>query len=146
MICNMKATLERIDELTRVATVLWSQHDLKDIQDVLTKYINGAETEVFAHLEGDQVVGLALVSLRHDYVEGCTSSPVGYLEAICVPPEFRHVGIASKLCKECEAWAKEQGCSEFASDCDLNNEASHAFHLSVGFKETSRIIHFKKEL
>ena len=142
----MKATLERINELVRVATFLWPQHDQEDIKGVLTKYINGAHTEVFMHLEDDQVVGLALVSLRHDYVEGCTSSPVGYLEAICVLPEFRHSGIASKLCEECEAWAKAQGCNEFASDCDLNNEASYAFHLSIGFKETSRMIHFRKEL
>ena len=142
----MKATLERIDELTHVTALLWPQHRQEDIKDVLTKYINGVHTEVFMHLEDDQVVGLALVSLRHDYVEGCTSSPVGYLEAICVLPEFRHVGIASKLCEECEAWAKEQGCREFASDCDLNNEASYAFHLSIGFKETSRMIHFRKEL
>ena len=67
-------------------------------------------------------IGLALVSLRHDYVEGCITSPVGYLEGICVKEEYRNKGIASILCKECEKWAKEKGCVEFASDCEINND------------------------
>ena len=43
-------------------------------------------------------------------------------------------------------WAKEQGCSEFASDCELTNAESLKFHLSVGFEEANRIICFTKKL
>ena len=38
------------------------------------------------------------------------------------------------------------GCREFASDCELTNKASLAFHLSLGFTEENRIICFKKNL
>ena len=42
--------------------------------------------------------------------------------------------------------AREKGCREFASDCELTNTASLSFHLSVGFQEENRIICFKKML
>ena len=87
-----------------------------------------------------------LCCLRHDYVEGCKTSPVGYLEGISIHEEYRHQGIARKLVSECEQWAREKGCSEFASDCELTNISSWNFHLSVGFQEENRIICFRKTL
>ena len=142
----MEATLDRIAELSLVAQNLWPQHPLDDIKGVLRKYIQGEETSVFMHLIDDKCVGLALVSLRRDYVEGCVTSPVGYLEGICVDENHRKAGIASALCKECEDWAKGRGCQEFASDCELTNIASYEFHRNIGFEETNRIIHFKKRI
>ena len=142
----MEATLDRIDELSLVALNLWPHHSLNDIKDVLRKYIQGEETSVFMHFIDDKCVGLALVSLRRDYVEGCVTSPVGYLEGICVDKDHRKAGVASKLCAECEDWAKNRGCQEFASDCELTNAASYEFHRNIGFEETNRIIHFKKKI
>ena len=43
-------------------------------------------------------------------------------------------------------WAKERGCTEFASDCELDNAASLAFHLHAGFEEANRLICFAKRL
>ena len=91
-------------------------------------------------------VAFAHCSLRFDYVEGTSSSPVGYLEGIYVEPDFRKQDIAKQLVNTCENWAKEKGCMEFASDCDLPNEDSYKFHLKIGFKEANRNIHFTKEL
>ena len=48
--------------------------------------------------------------------------------------------------EECEKWAKEKGCSEFASDCDLDNDVSLAFHINMGFTEVNRIICFTKQI
>lgn len=142
----MEATLDKLDELSSVALNLWPEHSLNDIRNVLEKYIKGDNTSAFMYLVDDKCVGLALVSLRHDYVEGCITSPIGYLEAICVNKEHRKNGIASKLCEECEDWSRNKGCIEFASDCELDNEASYNFHLSIGFVEANRIIHFVKKI
>ena len=60
--------------------------------------------------------------------------------------EYRNRGIARVLCEECEAWAKELGCTEFASDCELTNTESLSFHMGLGFKEENRIICFKKTI
>jgi len=90
--------------------------------------------------------GFANVELRHDYVEGTESSPVGYLEGIFVEENYRKQNIARNLVKSCEDWAKKMGCSEFASDCLLDNIQSLKFHLAIGFEEANRIICFKKDL
>ena len=91
-------------------------------------------------------VGFAQCQLRHDYVEGTASSPVGYLEGIFVKKEYRHLGFAKELLHACEEWAKVQGCTEFASDCELDNAASFAFHMAMGFEEANRVICFRKEI
>ena len=63
-----------------------------------------------------------------------------------IKDEYRNSGFAKELLQECEKWAKEKGCQEFASDCELTNITSLKFHLAVGFEETNRIICFKKKI
>ena len=89
-------------------------------------------------------IAFAQCQLRYDYVEGTESSPVGYLEGIFVAEEYRKRGYAADLLAECEKWAGEKGCTEFASDCELDNEDSLKFHMALGFEEANRIICFKK--
>ena len=101
--------------------------------------------ELAAELWPEHTV-LAQCQLRHDYVEGTESSPVGYLEGIFVSDAFRHQGIAGRLLYSCEEWARTMGCREFASDCELTNEESRQFHLRMGFAEANRIICFTKSL
>ncbi len=91
-------------------------------------------------------VGFAQCQLRYDYVEGCKSSPVGYLEGIFIREEFRRKGYARDLLKQCEKWASEKGCSEFASDCEWDNTSSMRFHLAEGFEEAGRILCFAKKI
>lgn len=79
-------------------------------------------------------------------MEGTQSSPVGYLEGIFVLPAYRNQGRAWALLAACERWAGEKGCTEFASDCELDNSGSLAFHLKMGFAEANRIICFHKTL
>jgi aminoglycoside 6'-N-acetyltransferase I len=79
-------------------------------------------------------------------VEGTSSSPVGYLEAIYVKPEFRNQGIAKKLVDFAKNWSIERGCSELASDCELDNEISRKFHNKIGFEEANTIVCFTMDL
>ena len=53
---------------------------------------------------------------------------------------------AAALTARCQDWARAKGCSEFASDCPLDNAASAAFHLALGFTEANRIICFTRRL
>ena len=125
---------------------LWPQLTDKETIDEVKRYTNGKNTAIFTEVEGNTIVGLALCSLRFDYVEGCKYSPVGFLEGIIVDEEYRLKNIAKNLCTKCEEWAKNKGCKEFASDCTLTNTNSIIFHLNIGFQEANRIIHFKKNL
>ena len=96
-------------------------------------------------VDGEAVAFISL-SLRHDYVEGTASSPVAYLEGIFVKPAFRKQGIARKLIEFSKNWALERGCSELASDCELENKTSEIFHKKLGFEEANRLICFKMNL
>ena len=103
------------------------------------------DAAVFLALEGE-AVGFAQCQLRRDYVEGTESSPVGYLEGIFVTQPCRNRGYARALLAACQDWARARGCTEFASDCELTNSESLAFHLRMGFLEANRIICFTKRL
>jgi aminoglycoside 6'-N-acetyltransferase I len=99
-----------------------------------------------AYTSDDRPIGFAEASLRTEYVAGTNSSPVAYLEGIYVAPEFRGKGTGAELVAVVSAWASDAGCSELASDAELENQDSHAFHRALGFEETARVVYFRKAL
>lgn len=104
------------------------------------------EAACFLATDAGQPIGFAQCQLRHDYVEGCETSPVGFLEGIYVDDACRMSGVGRKLLCACEDWARSVGCREFASDCELDNTVSHAWHMKNGFTEMGRTIWFAKKL
>lgn len=104
------------------------------------------EAACFLAFDADMPVGFAQCQLRHDYVEGCSTSPVGFLEGIYVDESCRRSGVAHALLSACEVWAKDVGCTEFASDCEIDNQDSLLWHLKNGFAEMGRTIWFAKKL
>jgi len=102
--------------------------------------------QFIAYSSAGEAVGFAEVSLRSDYVNGTTSSPVAFLEGIYVLPSFRQQGVARLLFLEVDRWARASGCRELASDALIGNEISHAMHLALGFIETERVVYFRKSL
>ncbi len=142
----MRAVIEEAGKLAPFVGIIWPEHSLEELTEIIKGYIRSEESAVFAEIIDGEYAGTALCSLRHDYVEGCDTSPVGYLEGIAVREGYRHRGIAGRLEEECENWAREKGCTEFASDCEFTNTASYDFHLAIGFQEANRIICFKKKL
>ena len=141
-----KAKIEDAGELAALAIQMWTEHDPKDLEEEFRKLVMDEETACFIEYSDDMPVAFAQCTLRHDYVEGTDSSPVGYLEGIFVSEAHRRKGYASLLLAACEKWAAEKGCTEFASDCELDNPDSLRFHLAAGFEEANRIICFKKKL
>ena len=92
------------------------------------------------------VVGLVEASKRMDYVNGTSSSPVAFLEGLYVVPESRRQGVARTLVESVVKWAVAQGCSELASDSLLENSPAHAAHRALGFRETERVVYFRRGL
>lgn len=141
-----EATLQEAKEAANLALLLWPGHTLEEFIQEMTDLITLPNTKVFLAYHDNETIGFAQCQLRYDYVEGTSSSPVGYLEGLFVKKEFRKQGFAKSLVDACEKWAKKKGCREFASDCELENEESMTMHLKLGFSEVNRIICFKKEL
>ncbi len=92
------------------------------------------------------VVGLAEAIIRSDYVNGCETSPVAFLEGIVVDPAMRRQGVAGLLVTAVSDWARSKGLSELASDADVDNTVSHAMHATLGFEETQRVVYFRRTL
>ncbi len=141
-----KAEPDHLLPAARLAALLWPGHSLAELEAELAELTARPDAAVFLAWEDNKAVGFAQCQLRHDYVEGTATSPVGYLEGIYVLEGHRHRGLARALLDACEDWARAMGCREFASDCELTNEESLRFHLGTGFTEANRIICFTKPL
>ena len=132
--------------LTELACQLWPDHTVEEMQAEFSETIAKPDAAFFLAYAEETAIGFAQCQLRYDYVEGTDSSPVGYLEGIYVAEGYRKQGIARELLFACESWAKTKGCTEFASECELDNVQSLQFHLNVGFEEANRIICFTKKI
>jgi aminoglycoside 6'-N-acetyltransferase I len=141
-----KVTHSNLFQAARLAAQLWPHHTPEEMAEDLSPIPSNPDTALFLAYDGSEAIGFAQCQLRRDYVEGTDSSPVGYLEGIFVRKEYRRMGIAKQLLAACEAWAKDNGCTEFASDCELTNCDSFRFHLALGFLEANRIICFTKKI
>ena len=144
------ATENNFDDVTELAVRLYKSHDRKELRELMRGILrNENDNRIFLCRDGGATVAFAHVALRHEYVEGTSGTSggaVGYLEGIYVTPEYRNQGVARELVAQCENWARENNCAEFASDCKLDNTDSLKFHLKIGFLEAGRNIHFKKRL
>ncbi len=141
-----KAEKKDASVIASLAIQMWENHTIEDLAEEFEHTIESEDGVIFLKQIDGQAVGFAQCQLRHDYVEGTESSPVGYLEGVFILPGYRKRGLAVELLNTCEKWAKERGCSEFASDCELVNEDSLNFHMKAGFTEANRIICFTKKL
>lgn len=126
---------------------LWPDQALAEHQREALGLLAAGDKPVFvAETAAGEIVGFAEASLRRDYVNGCETSPVAFLEGIFVAPEHRLSAVGRDLVLAVEAWGRAQGCRELASDAFLGDLASHAFHGAVGFEETERVVCFHKWL
>lgn len=141
-----KAERSDLEILANLAVLMWEKHSIQDLVNEFADIIKKEDAQFFLKYHENKPVGFAQCQLRYDYVEGTKNSPVGYLEGIFIKEGYRHKGYAKELLLECEKWALEKGCKEFASDCELDNLNSFKFHLNMGFVEANRIICFTKEL
>ena len=125
---------------------MWDDSSVDELADEFSEILLKDDAQIFLKYEDDIPVGFAQCQLRHDYVEGTETTPVGYLEGIFIMESCRNRGYAKELLNKCEMWAKDKGCKEFASDCEIQNDISFKFHKAMNFTEPNRIICFTKKL
>lgn len=92
-----------------------------------------------------ELVGFAEVGLR-SVAEDCRTSPVAFLEGWFVVPAARRRGVGRALVAGAEQWGRAQGCTEFASDTQIDNAVSAAAHHALGFEDAGAIRCFRKSL
>ena len=141
------ATLQDATAWFALRRALWPEaSDAEHHVDIARIASDPARYGAFLARDGGGAVGFAEASLRHDYVNGCETSPVGFLEGIYTVPARRQEGVAGALTHAVEQWTRERGCTELASDALLENVDSQRMHVALGFAETERVVGFRKVL
>ncbi len=141
-----RATAEDKPDWLRMRLLLWTYATAEGFASELDPILADPDQAVFiASLPDGRRVGFLEAGLR-TYGEGCETSPVGYIEGIYVDEDLRGQGLALRLMRVAEDWAREKGCTEIASDTWLENEPSIQMHLRLGFEEMERLVHFAKRL
>jgi aminoglycoside 6'-N-acetyltransferase I len=125
---------------------LWPDEDAVQLAADIEQMLAGGAVAFLAFDNEGAAIAFAEAALRHDYVNGTESSPVGFLEGWYVAPQWRGKGVGRALVAAVEGWVRDQGCQEFASDALLDNAASLAAHVACGFEETERVVYFRKRL
>ena len=96
--------------------------------------------------EVDKVLaGFIELGLR-SVAEGCSSSPVPYVEGWYVEAASRRHGIGGALMHAAESWCRELGYREFGSDALADNHLSRIAHAALGFEEVETLVVFRKAL
>jgi len=96
--------------------------------------------------EVDKVLaGFIELGLR-SVAEGCSSSPVPYVEGWYVEAASRRHGIGGALMHAAESWCRELGYREFGSDALADNQLSRIAHAALGFEEVETLVVFRKAL
>jgi aminoglycoside 6'-N-acetyltransferase I len=141
-----RATYEDKSNWLRLRQRLWPDAPVEYLDFDLDKRLADPDYAVFVASGGDaHLIAFIEAGLR-DHGEGCETSPVGYIEAWYVDERLRGQKLGRDLVHAAEQWAREKGCREMASDTWLENEASIAAHLRLGYRETERLVHFAKWL
>lgn len=138
------ATAADLESWIAMREALWP--DEAGLRDGAAAMLANPEMLALIAHEGGEPVAFAEAALRHDYVNGCETSPVTFLEGIYVAPGHRRTGLAAALVEAAAEWGRSKGCTEFASDILIDNHESHAFHTAIGFEETERVVYFRRAL
>lgn len=137
------------NEWLRMRYALWPDGNLTQHRQDIDRYFAGDRREpaevLLALSVNTAPVGFAELAIRN-IVDGCSTDRVAYLEGWYVVPESRRKGIGRALIHAAEQWAMRQGCTEFGSDSEIDNDVSHVAHLRWGFQETGRVRTFRKKL
>ncbi len=136
-----------VNEWFRLRKLLWEGSTDEEHKAEMLDIYEHRETQLvlIAETGGGKLVGFLEASIR-PFVEDCHTDHVGYLEGWFIEPEYRRQGIGGKLVREAENWARNTGCEEMASDAEIGNELSLSAHLNLGYEETSRLVHLRKDL
>jgi aminoglycoside 6'-N-acetyltransferase I len=143
-----EASAEDADAWLELRLALWPGNRREEFAAEIARLVSspGETTNLIAYADDGEALGFAEAALRHDYVEGCATSPVAFLEGIYVAPNHRRKGVAAALVRAVEDWGRRNGCREFASDALIDNLDSQSMHRALGFEETNRVVYFRKEI
>src|SRR5438128_9196133 len=114
-----------LGEWLRLRSLLWDEMAEDDHRHEMVGILENSDSQfvAVADLGGGKIAGFLEASIR-PFVEDCDSENVGYLEGWFVDEDFRRNGIGRSLVQYAEVWARGKGCTEMASDAEIDNDTS----------------------
>lgn len=137
---------DNLTDLTELVLELWTECDFEEEYQAYKNIIEADDEICYLLQENNTYIGFIHLTLRNDYVEGTDDLPVAYIEALYIKAAYQREGFGKQLINVAELWAKQKGCSQLASDTELNNTKAIDFHKKAGFEEVNRIVCFVKNL
>ena len=138
--------------LGKMRNALWPESSVEHHEEELVPILGGKAPGIMplvyfvAEAANGDVVGFVEVGLRST-ADGCDwARAVGYVEGWYVAESHRRRGVGAQLVSAAENWASEQGCTEIASDTQIDNTQSLQAHLRLGYEVAERSILFRKRL
>ena len=122
---------------------LWPGPESEHLRYMADAFVRGHHVLIAIASDG-VAVGFVEASMRVDYVNGTSTSPVAFLEGLYVEPSSRRNGVARELVAAIARWAETEGCTELASDSPVENVVAHVTHRALGFEETERVVYFRR--
>jgi aminoglycoside 6'-N-acetyltransferase I len=141
-----RATSADRAEWFRMRRGLWPDDDLETLEYDMERLLADPLTPIFVMERTDGRLGGFLEASTRKYADGAATSPVGYIEGWYVDQDLRGQGIGKALMHTAEDWARSLGLTEMASDTWLENEFAIKVHISAGYEEVERLVHFVKTL
>jgi aminoglycoside 6'-N-acetyltransferase I len=135
-----------LEDWVALRCALWPHDSRQELHAQAADLMSRADRAVtfLAHAVGGAPIGFAEATLRRDYVNGCATSPVAFLEGLYVEPHWRRRGVARRLIEAVERWGRDLGCAELGSDTYLDYSESQKMHEALGFEEMERVVCYRK--
>jgi aminoglycoside 6'-N-acetyltransferase I len=145
---TVRQLLEKdLPEWFRLRQQLWDELSEDEHKAEMLDIYEHSDSQLVLVVENGSgnLIGFLEASIR-PFVEDCHTDHVGYLEGWFVESGYRRYGIGRDLVRQAERWARKKGCTEMASDSEIGNDLSLQAHLKLGYAETSRLVHLRKDL
>jgi len=133
-------------EWFRMRIALWPHHPPDELRAEMDAMRSNPSWALFVADRGNGQLGGFLELGQRSVADGCSSSPVAYIEGWYVDADLRRHGVGRALVVAAEQYAQSAGFQEIASDCLVENGTSLKAHLALGYVERNRLIHFHKSL
>ena len=142
----VNADASNLKEWVNLALMLFPESSFDEELALHKKILASGKEEGLLYQKNNRYVAFMNLSIRNDYVNGTDTSPVVFVEALYVLPDYQRRGIGKKLIEYAENYARQKGITQLASDCYTDNLLSESFHKNCGFVEKERVICFVKNI
>lgn len=114
-----RAGIEDAEALADLAIQMWSDHAPEDLEAEFRRLAMNDEAACFIKYVDEKPIAFAQCGLRHDYVEGTDSSPVGYLEGLFVSEGYRNKALPRSSCQNARDGQRKKAAANLPATASL---------------------------